>query len=178
MKKTVFFLFFLIAEHVCAQSHITVGFSRGQPSAKEVVIQAIDDANESLYLAAYQYTSKDIIQRVIAAKERGVKVFVLLDRTQKNGDSQATMVTSGIDCRIDQRFRIMHHKFIIIDGKHIETGSFNYSANADRVNAENALYLKDVPDIATQYQQQWDGIYQDATPCLGRNSARDVGGGV
>ena len=178
MKKILLFLSLFFTTHAFSQTSMVVGFSRGQPSAKEVVLEAIDDANELLYLAAYQYTSKDIIQRVIAAKKRGVRVFVLLDRTQKNGDAQASMVASNIDCRIDQRYRIMHHKFIIIDGKHIETGSFNYSANADRVNAENAIYLKDVPDIAAQYQQQWDGIYKDAIPCPGRNSARDVGGGV
>jgi phosphatidylserine/phosphatidylglycerophosphate/cardiolipin synthase-like enzyme len=170
MKKILLLLSLLLTTQAFSQTSITVGFSRGQPSAKEVVMQAIDDANDSLYLAAYQYTNKDIIQRIIASKQRGVKVFVLLDRTQKNGDAQAEMVTSGIECRVDQRFRIMHHKFIIIDGQHIETGSFNYSANADQVNAENALYLKDVPDIAKKYKEQWNTIYQNAIPCPGRVS--------
>lgn len=161
------FITLLFMSSAFAQSSITVGFSRGKPSAKDVVLQAINDARSSLYIAAYQYTDKDIIQAVVAAKNRGVKVAVVLDRTQANGDSQAVMVASGIDCRIDHKFRIMHHKFVIVDGKHVETGSFNFSRSADKMNAENAQYLKDVPDTVIKYKAQWDSVSVPATPCKG-----------
>lgn len=150
-----------------AQPSVTVGFSRGAPSAKDVALQAIGDAQESLYLAAYQFTSPDIIRAVIAAKQRGVKVAVVLDKTQAAGDSQAALVAAGVDCRIDSRFKIMHHKFIVVDGKHVESGSFNFTLSADKANAENALYLKDVPDIAAKYKAQWDWVNTPATACKG-----------
>ncbi|MEW6314153.1 MAG: phospholipase D family protein [Pseudomonadota bacterium] len=149
------------------EASIIVGFSRGAPSAKEVVLAAIADARKSIHLAAYQFTHPDIVRALIAAKKRGVQVAVVLDRTQANGDSQAAMVASGIACRIDGRFRIMHHKFIVVDGRHVETGSFNYSVNADKVNAENALYLKNVPELAAQYKAQWDAVYAPAAACAG-----------
>ena len=167
MRRILFVLLSLVLSTALAQSSVTAGFSRGKPSAKEVALMAVNDARSSLYIAAYQYTSPDIIRAVIAAKKRGVKVAVVLDRTQTNGDSQAAMVASGIDCRIDGRFRIMHHKFMVVDGKHVENGSFNYSVNADKVNAENALYLKDVPKLAAQYRAQWDWVNQSAEPCKG-----------
>ena len=163
---------FLILTLLCmssafAQSSITVGFSRGQPSAKDVVLQAVGDARESLYIAAYQFTSKDIIQAVVAAKQRGVRVAVVLDRSQKNGDSQAVLVASGIECQIDYKYRIMHHKFIVVDQRHVETGSFNYSQAADKSNAENVLYLKNALDLAAKYKAQWDLLNDSASPCIG-----------
>lgn len=168
MKKLLFaFVALLVASSAFAQSSVTAGFSRGSPSAKDISVQAINDAKETLYIAAYQYTNLDIIRAVVAAKKRGVKVAVVLDKTQANGDSQATMVASGIDCRIDSRFKIMHHKFIVVDGKHVESGSFNFTLSADKANAENALYLKDVPDIAAKYKAQWDWVNTPATACKG-----------
>jgi len=150
-----------------AQSSITVGFSRGHPSAKEVALQAISEAKESLFIAAYQFTSPDIVRAVVAAAKRGVRVHAVLDRTQAKGDSQAALVAAGIECRIDERFRIMHHKVLVVDGRHVETGSFNYTLSADKANAENALYLRDVPDLANAYLAQWHMVADPAVPCPG-----------
>lgn len=118
-------------------------------------------------MAAYQFTEPDIIRALIAAKKRGVTVAVVLDKTQGNGDGEAAMVASGIECRVDKRFKIMHHKFIVVDGKHVENGSFNYTVNADKSNAENALYIKDVPTVAAQYKAQWDWVFDPAPLCKG-----------
>jgi phosphatidylserine/phosphatidylglycerophosphate/cardiolipin synthase-like enzyme len=37
----------------------------------------------------------------------------------------------------------MHDKFIVIDGETVELGSFNYTAAAEKRNAENVLVLHD-----------------------------------
>lgn len=146
---------------------LTLGFSRAPVTAKQVVLQAINDARASLYIAAYQYTDPDILRAVVEAKKRDVDVHVLLDRTQANGDSQAVMVASGIHCLIDKRFRIMHHKVSVIDGHSFVTGSFNYSRSADKANAENALYVRHAPDLARDYIAQWEEIARTAVPCKG-----------
>jgi len=135
-----------------------VGFSHTQPSAKSVAIQAVNDAKSTLLIAAYQYTSTDVIQAVLAAKKRGVDVRVILDHTQENGDSQATMVAAGIPCFIDHTYKIMHHKFLVIDGTSVENGSFNYTLSADKSNAENALYTTDAPALAAAYTTEWQRI--------------------
>lgn len=146
-----------------------VGFSHGTPSAKDVTLTAVNDAKSSLLIAAYQYTSSDIIKAVVAAKKRGVDVAVILDHTQENGDSQAVMVASEIPCFIDHTYRIMHHKFMVVDGTSVENGSFNYTLSADKSNAENALYSTDVPALAAAYSTEWRRIkgLPKTTPCKG-----------
>lgn len=172
MKTTVNALAFVLlvgggCSPAIAQAEIKAGFSKGEPTAQAVVLESIGDATSSIRLAAYQFTSKEIIQALTAAKQRGVDVAVVLDRTQQNGDSQAVMVAAGMGCRIDKSFRIMHHKFIVVDGRHVQTGSFNYSGNAHKVNAENALYLKHVPALAKAYTAEWDMVNGRAEPCKG-----------
>lgn len=166
MKKLMMLCLLLGLNNVFA-GEITVGFSRGAPSAKQIALKAIGDAQKTLRIAAYQFTSPEIAKAVIAAKNRGVAVAVVLDKTQAAGDTQAAMVAAGIDCRIDTRFVIMHHKFAVIDGASVETGSFNYTLSAVSRNAENAIYITDTPAIAQQYEAQFWVIYKTAKPCAG-----------
>ncbi len=142
----------------------TVGFSRGKPSARDVVVQAISGASSTVYVAAYQLTSPVIIQALVDATKHA-KVFLVLDKTQQGGKAVQALVPAGATCLIDTRFRILHHKFLVIDGIHVETGSFNYTVSADTVNAENALLLKDVPDLAAKYMGQWHTLSEKTVPC-------------
>jgi phosphatidylserine/phosphatidylglycerophosphate/cardiolipin synthase-like enzyme len=48
---------------------------------------------------------------------------------------------NGVIVRFDHKSRQLHHKFMIIDDKCVQTGSFNYSANAANVNAENVIVI-------------------------------------
>lgn len=146
-------------------SQTTVGFSRGNPSAKQVVLNAINEAQSSIYLAAYQFTSPDILNALVAAKDRGVNVQILLDRSNQNKQAASILVSKNIGCYIDNKFRIMHLKVMIIDSIHVETGSFNYTVNADKFNAENALYIKNVPELAIEYQIQWNKIQSTSKLC-------------
>ncbi|MDU8476063.1 phospholipase D-like domain-containing protein, partial [Pseudomonas syringae pv. actinidiae] len=52
-------------------------------------------------------------------------------------------------------YPIHHDKFIVVDGKAVETGSFNYTAAAAKSNSENALVVWNDPDLAEQYLSHW-----------------------
>lgn len=131
------------------------------------MLKAIGEAQVSLLVAAYQYTEPDITAAVLSAAKRGVKVAVILDRTQKNKQPQADLVAAGVECRIAQNYKIMHHKFLVIDGRSVENGSFNYTTNADKANAENALYISDNPGLASKYADEWEKVKSTSLPCSG-----------
>lgn len=56
----------------------------------------------------------------------------------------------------------MHNKFAIFDKKLLFTGSYNWTANAERFNYENAVFISD-PAIINQYQKEFDKIW-NSTP--------------
>ena len=49
---------------------------------------------------------------------------------------------------------IAHNKVMIIDNTVVITGSFNFTENADKRNAENVIVLHD-SSIAKQYYDNW-----------------------
>jgi phosphatidylserine/phosphatidylglycerophosphate/cardiolipin synthase-like enzyme len=65
---------------------------------------------------------------------------------------------------ITDNYVIMHNKFMVIDGRHTETGSFNYTAAAANNNAENVLVIWNTPELAAQYEREWQWLWDEATP--------------
>lgn len=134
---------------------ITVGFSQEGSAPRALAIKAAGAATTSLYVAAYQLTDPAVVQTIMDAHKRGVKVTVYVDRTQQANEAVTSLVKTGVDCRVDKAHRIMHHKFQIVDGKHVQTGSYNYSRNAYTVNAENVLYIQNNPEVAKRYLEEF-----------------------
>ena len=62
--------------------------------------------------------------------------------------------SAGIPIRLDEQYAIHHHKFMVVDGVTLETGSFNYTDGAVKRNAENALVLWNAPQIAAVYGKE------------------------
>ena len=50
---------------------------------------------------------------------------------------------------------------MVIDDRHVETGSFNFSAAAVDKNAENVLVLWNVPALAAQYAAEWKRLWDE-----------------
>jgi phosphatidylserine/phosphatidylglycerophosphate/cardiolipin synthase-like enzyme len=44
----------------------------------------------------------------------------------------------------------------------VETGSFNYTSAAVKSNAENAIVIRNAPDIAKVYAAEWARLWEEA----------------
>jgi phosphatidylserine/phosphatidylglycerophosphate/cardiolipin synthase-like enzyme len=140
-----------------------VGFSPGG-SALTVVEKAISAAHADILMACYEFTSGDIAQALEAAAHRGVKIRIVADwKASHDRLSQiGILLDAGIPVRLDQHYAIHHHKFMVIDGTTLETGSFNYTTAAVKHNAENALVLWNVPQIAQVYAREWERLWEES----------------
>lgn len=145
-------------------SSFDVGFSPTGGSLS-LVIKGINSAKQSIHVAAYSFTSKPIAEALVKAKQRGVDVKVVAD--QKENSKQYTAVTylanNGIPVRLDGNYPIFHHKFMVIDGVSLETGSFNYSAAAASKNAENVLVIWNAPSLVSKYDSEWLKLWSEAS---------------
>jgi phosphatidylserine/phosphatidylglycerophosphate/cardiolipin synthase-like enzyme len=121
------------------------------------VVREIDNATESISIQAYSFTSTPIAKAIVLAHRRGVKVAAILDRSQRTARySSATYLSNAnVPVFIDAAHAIAHNKIIIIDGKTVITGSFNFTKQAEEKNAENLLIVRD-PEIAAQYTANWE----------------------
>lgn len=134
----------------------TVAFSPdGQGQA--LVVQAIHEARHEILVQAYGFTNKAILKALVEAHRNGVDVKVILDKSnQSRRYSGATYVSNaGIPVWIDYRPAIAHNKVIILDGRSVITGSFNFTKSAQTRNAENVLYIQNAPSLAKAYVKNW-----------------------
>ncbi|HQT25790.1 MAG TPA: phospholipase D family protein [Burkholderiales bacterium] len=144
------------AREIAIRSRAIVAFSpNGQ--ATNVIVDAIRQAKSQILVQAYSFTSKPILSALAQAKERGVDVEVIADRSNDRGRySGATyMVNHGVPVWIDDSVHIAHNKVMIFDRKSVLTGSFNFSAAAQKYNAENILLVENSPELAAAYINDW-----------------------
>jgi len=148
---------------VPSSATLEVGFS---PKGKSlnIILDGIKKAEKSIIVAAYSFTSKPISTALLDAHKRGVAVRVVADAKSNSGAYSAVtfLANQGVPVRVNSRYAIFHHKFMVIDNRHVQTGSFNYSAAAVDRNAENVLLLRDFPEIAKVYAQEWQRLWNES----------------
>jgi phosphatidylserine/phosphatidylglycerophosphate/cardiolipin synthase-like enzyme len=116
----------------------------------------INKAKNTVLVQVYSFTSYRIAKALLDGYKRGVKVEVILDKSQRTDQySSATFpYNSGIPVRIDAVHAIAHNKIMIIDGETVITGSFNFTKSAEEKNAENLLVIHD-KKLAERYTKNW-----------------------
>ena len=65
------------------------------------------------------------------------------------------LVNAGIPTRTIHVYPIFHEKFIVVDDKTVEAGSFNYTAAASFRNIEDVLVIWDDSALAAIYLAHW-----------------------
>ena len=141
---TIFLLTFPLSPIAQEKPSWSVYFSpRG--GCTEAIIKEIDKAKTTVLIQAYSFTSAPIAKALLIAHKKGVKVQVLLDKSQVSPKySSATfLINQGIPTRIDSAHAIAHNKVMIIDEEIMITGSFNFTKAAEENNAENLLVIRD-----------------------------------
>jgi phosphatidylserine/phosphatidylglycerophosphate/cardiolipin synthase-like enzyme len=101
------------------------------PDAPAVPLATLDAAEDRLYLAAYTFASARVVDALVRARERGVRVRVLVEGAPVGGTSvrQAAaldrLVRAGIEVRAVggpwARYRFQHAKYAVVDDRALVT---------------------------------------------------------
>lgn len=116
----------------------------------------IQGAKESIDVAIFYLTHKQIAGDLIAAHLRGVKVRVIVDATSAtNGYTKHELLrAAGIPVKVENWGGKMHAKTVDIDHKVVFAGSMNWTTAGYKSNDENYLRIES-PAIA----KVWDAWY-------------------
>lgn len=141
----------------------------------DAVVAEIGRSQQTIFVQAYSFTSRPIAEALLRANQRGVVVHVILDRSQRTEkySSADFLVNSGMPVLIDARHAIAHNKIMVLDGEVVITGSFNFTNQAERENAENLLIIRD-REIAARYLENWHDHEAHAEPYQGRETPSDA----
>jgi phosphatidylserine/phosphatidylglycerophosphate/cardiolipin synthase-like enzyme len=146
------------------QTQIRVYFTPGD-SAEMAIVDQLLNAKESILVQAYSFTNPAIASALADAHRRGVSVSILLDKSHRTQKYSAADFTAhaGIPTLIDDRHAIAHNKIMIIDGRVVITGSYNFTKAAEKSNAENLVIIES-GSVAEKYHNNWQKHRRHSQP--------------
>ena len=148
---------------VSAQSASSESHAYFSPNGgiRDKIIARINLTKKSINLAIYSFTSGDIANALESAKNRGVKISIIADKSQSTGKSSEInyLISKGFNVKIlkGKGRGIMHNKFAVFDDKEVVTGSYNWTDNAEYNNYENAIFIMD-SSIINAYKLEFNKL--------------------
>lgn len=128
------------------------------------VLAQLGSAQSSIKLAFFNIRLDTVKDLLVAKKNAGVEVSILLDEKQQQqiyNTMGAELVALGLDVTLVANDRAtnatMHNKFAVIDDQLVMTGSANYSYTGLHVSDEDLVTVHD-PSLAGRYASEFDEI--------------------
>lgn len=164
MRKILLFFIFYLAACLCMAQNIKVYFSPNG-GCQQAVVSEIRKATQTIDIAMYYLSSRDIARALVRALENNVRVRIVLDQGQEieSASKSGYLVKQGVNIRYHLGFGLMHNKFAIIDGKSLITGSFNWTLTAEERNEENLLIITDEGTIE-KYKERFNYLWNTSRP--------------
>ena len=124
----------------------------------------IKSATYSVDMAIYQLDLPNIVNALIKAAQRGVKVRVVTDIDILNDEKESASFWElkrwGIPVVGGNTSGIMHNKFVVVDGKAVWTGSWNFTVN-DTIRYDNNALLIYSPELARNYSVTFNKMFEE-----------------
>lgn len=133
---------------------------------QEAVVHEIRKASQTIDIAMYYLTSRDIAKALVEAMENHVRVRIVMDQSQEIEASSKSgyLIKHGLEIRYHLGFGLMHNKFAVIDGKSLLTGSFNWTRTAEEKNEENMLIITGEPSLIGAYERRFAYLWETSRP--------------
>lgn len=171
------------------QSTVTLQFSptsASQPwslSSNGLIGKILDRATQSVNLALFVFSEQPLANLLEIRHQQGVDVKALIDpgfafRSYSEGlDLLGVALSDRCKYEVDNRpwktplttvgvpqlpqGDKLHHKFGVVDGTTVITGSHNWSAAANHTNDETLLVVEN-PVVAAHFEREFERLYRTA----------------
>jgi phospholipase D len=143
------------ASSVASEAAVAICFAP-EADCAAFAVRAIDNAEREILVGAYGLTTRSgIVEALVRAKERGVDVRLIADKTTlcERLSGIDPLAAAGVPIWIDRDVRIAHANTMVIDGALTLLGSYNWTAGAGQ-NSED-LNLVSSPTVAAAYAPHW-----------------------
>jgi phosphatidylserine/phosphatidylglycerophosphate/cardiolipin synthase-like enzyme len=130
----------------------------------ERLVQFVDTAQKSVDAADYDFDLANVADALARARRRGVQVRFVTDTdtwTSDNPEVRAAwsiLKQAEIPVVDDQRQPIMHHKFMVVDGEWVWTGSWNWTVG-DTYRLNNHAVKIRSPELAADYTAEFERMF-------------------
>ena len=143
---------------------VSIYFSPANKITIEKIVPLIKNSKNYIYIPAFYITHPILIKELVAAKQKGVDVKVIVDETSVKGEyvNINYLKQKGIDLKVENWAGKMHMKSIIIDDDVMVIGSMNFTKQGENRNDENTIIIKSSKVLTAKYKEHflklWDSI--------------------
>lgn len=114
----------------------------------ERIAQELSKATQSIHIAVAWFTNATLFNILIHKAKSGISIYLALSNDNINrftffNHDELQMMGGYVYWVGDGNKELMHHKFCVIDGCTVITGSYNWSKKADISNYENITITQD-----------------------------------
>jgi len=134
---------------------------------EKAILDAVNGAKRSLDIAVFSFTDDHLGNAGVRAHRRGVSVRVILGQGQDTvlGGEHEKLVSAGIPTVVECTPGFFHHRFAVIDGNLVITGSYDWSDSADKDFFENVVFihcpvLTAGPTVPEQYAKEFNRLWE------------------
>ncbi len=151
------------------------------------ILDAINNASKSLRIKMFVFSDPSLLQAVIAAHKRGVKVRIMLNPARRSGeaenkDSRKLLTAAGVEV-IDSNpaFDLTHEKSMIVDDEMAFVKSLNWQTKnltETRDYAVVTAHSHEVKEISDCFEADWSrqafdpGEHSHLIWCVGNGRQR------
>jgi len=126
------------------------------------LVQLLGEAQESIYFLAYAFNSNTLGSVIRDRAVHNVNVVGVMEATQAS-EEFGLFKQAGLDVRLGNASEVMNHKVIIIDGRIVVMGSYDFTDKAENENDENVLII-DNEKVAQKFMEEFQRIQSRAQP--------------
>ena len=128
------------------------------------IIDAIDAARKSLRIKMFSFSAPDLLKAVIAAHQRGVKVWVMLNAARRSGEDdnktvRKALTRAGADVKDSSpEFGITHEKSMVVDDELAFVKSLNWATENLTETRDYAIvtgHKKGVREVIDGFEADW-----------------------
>lgn len=130
----------------------------------EHLVKIVDGAQRTVEMAIYDFDLQNVADALARAKQRGVTVRMVTDTdTVESNDQKVkaalqTVRAASIPIVDDQRRAIMHHKFVVVDGEIVLTGSWNFT-DGDTYRLNNNAVRIASREMAANFTAEFEKMF-------------------
>jgi phosphatidylserine/phosphatidylglycerophosphate/cardiolipin synthase-like enzyme len=128
--------------------------------------ELIRSAKKTIHVAMFTWTRYDLAHEVVKAAKRGVSVQVVIDKNSGKGASAQVvklLKSNSIDVRLSRGMGLLHHKFMVVDGKTLVNGSANWTKAAFNSNDDCFMLIDPLSEQQNRtLEEEWTILYSDS----------------
>ncbi|MCD6551858.1 phospholipase D-like domain-containing protein [Thermotoga sp.] len=127
---------------------------------EKIVLDALWKAKRYVLLCSYAFTDEDVFATLKFLSSRGVEIYIITDEWFES--SRLRDFPLGTFHVLEVKEPLMHHKFLVVDGKYLITGSANFTESGFHRNVEVMFETSNreyVESFVEEFDRIWRGYF-------------------